>query len=350
MNLDSLLRGARKCNASDVHLIVGLPPILRIDGQIAVAKGDVISAETVRAMAYQGLNEVQRQTLEEEWQLCYSTLIGGTDRARITIYYHNGCPEMSVRLSESAIRKREELRLPPIVDDLVRKPSGLIIITGPTGVGKTTTFHYMIDRINEEFRKKIITIEDPVEYTHTCKKAIVVQQELLTDVHSFGKALVHVLRQDPDVIGVGEMREPDAMYTSLMAAETGHLVITTLHTPDATLAIQRIVSAFPEGQQSEVRHMLANTLQAVIAQQLLPCAKGGQRVLCCEVLVATQGVRHSIRDNAAHRLYSDIQAGRKYGMNTMDHALLELYQQGEITYDTALTMAKEPEMLKSRTA
>jgi twitching motility protein PilT len=146
------------------------------------------------------------------------------------------------------------------------------------------------------------------------------------------------------------MREPEAMYTSLMAAETGHLVITTLHTPDTTLAIQRIVSAFPEGQQSEVRYMLANTLQAVIAQQLLPKAKGDGRVLCCEVLVATGGVRHTIRDNAAHRLYSDLQAGRKYGMITMDHALLELYQQGEITYDTALSMAKEPQTLKDRTA
>jgi twitching motility protein PilT len=350
MNIQQLLRAARKHDASDVHVVVGLPLILRIDGQISPAKGEVITADEARSLAYELLNDEQRKVLEKEWQLCYSTLFGGTDRARVTVYYRNGCPELSIRLSEPTIRSRQDLRLPAIVDDLVRKPTGLIIITGPTGVGKTTTFHYMIDRINEEFRKKVVTIEDPVEYTHTSKKAIIVQQELLTDVHNFGSALIHVLRQDPDVIGVGEMREPDAMYTALMAAETGHLVITTLHTPDTTLAIQRIVSAFPEGQQSEVRYMMANTLQAVIAQQLLPCAKGGQRVLCCEVLVATPSVRHTIRDNAPHRLYSELQAGRKYGMNTMDHALLELYQQGDITYDTALSMAKEQQTLKDRTA
>ncbi len=350
MTIESLLRGARKHQASDIHIVVGLPPILRIDGDISIARGDVVTAEAARALAHENLNDVQKRKLETEWQLCYSMIFGETDRARITVYYRNGCPELSIRLSEPTIRPREELRLPPIVDDLVRKPNGIIVITGPTGVGKTTTFHYMIDRINCEFRKKIVTIEDPVEYTHLCKRAVIVQQEVLTDVHSFGKALIHVLRQDPDVIGIGEMREPEAMYTALMAAETGHLVITTLHTPDTTLAIQRIVSAFPEGQQSEVRYMLANTLQAVIAQQLIPTANGEGRVLACEVLIATQGVRHAIRENAAHRLYSDLQAGRKYGMNTMDHSLLELYQQGEITYDAAASLAKEPEALKERTA
>ncbi len=350
MNIETLLRAARKYEASDIHIVVGLPPLFRIDGQITTARGDVVTPEGARALAYEKLNESQIRHLETDWALCFSTTLGDTDRARVTIYYRNGFPELSIRLSESVIRPRQELRLPALIDELARKPNGLIIITGPTGVGKTTTFHYLVDRINAEFRKKIVTVEDPVEYTHSSKRSVIVQQELLTDVHSFSKALVHVLRQDPDVIGIGEMRDPETMYTALMAAETGHLVIATLHTPDTVLSMQRIVSAFPEGQQSEVRYMLSNTIQAVIAQQLLPAAQGGRRVLCCEILIGTQGVRHNIRDNTTHKLYTELQAGRKYGMITMDHALLDLYQQGEITYDTAVSMARDPETIKERTA
>ncbi len=350
MNISGLLRSGRKHNASDIHVLVGMPPVLRIDGEIVVARGETISAAEARALALECLNDEQKRILESTWQLCFSTTFGDHDRARITIYMRNGNPELSIRLSEPIIRTRDELRLPAIIDDLVRKPNGLIILTGPTGVGKTTTFHYMIDRINSESRVKIVTIEDPVEYTHVCKRAIVVQQELLTDAKSFRDALIHVLRQDPDVICIGEMRERETMYTALTAAETGHLVIATLHTPDAIQAVQRIVSAFPEGQQSEIRYMLANTIQAVIAQQLLPSSTGGQRVLCCEVLVGTHSIRHSIRENAIHKIYSDLQAGRKYGMVTMDHALLELYQKGEIAYDTALTMARDPNTIKERVA
>lgn len=350
MNIDMLLKAGRKYNASDIHIVVGLPPVFRVDGQITTAKGEVMSDRAAKELCYECLNPAQRESLERDWQLCFSTTFGETDRARITIYYRNGCPELAIRLSEPLIRDRQELRLPAIIDDLARKPNGLIIITGPTGVGKTTTFHYMIDRINSEFRKKIVTVEDPIEYAHTSKRAIVIQQELLTDVHSYRQALVHVLRQDPDIIGIGEMREPETMYTALMAAETGHLVIATLHTPDSVLAIQRIVSAFPEGQQSEVRYMLSNTIQAVIAQQLLPHAQGGRRTLCCEVMVGTQSVRHNIRENTPHKLYTELQSGRKFGMITMDHALLELYQQGEITYDTALSMAREPQTIKDRSA
>lgn len=350
MNILTLLKSGRKHNASDVHIIVGLPPVFRVDGEIVVAKGDVVTAELARSLAHEHLNEEQKKTLEKDWQLCYSTQFGESDRARVTIYFRNSHPEMSIRLSEQVIHSRTELTLPAIVDDLVRKPNGLVIITGPTGVGKTTTFNYMIDRINTESRKKIVTIEDPIEYTHPSKRSIVIQQEVLTDVRTFYQALLHALRQDPDVIAVGEMRDKETMYTALMAAETGHFVIATLHTPDTVQSVQRIVSAFPEGQQTEVRYMLANTLQAVLAQQLLPRAQGGRRALCCEVLVGMQGVRHHIRDNTIHKLYTELQAGRKYGMITMDHALLDLYQRGEITYDTAVTMARDPQTIKSRTA
>jgi twitching motility protein PilT len=350
MKLQTLLSTGRKHNASDIHVVVGLPPMYRIDGGIVAAKGDAIDREAASSLATECLNDEQRRRLEKEWQLCFSTTFGDRDRARVTVYQRNGCPELAIRLSESAIRSREDLRLPRIIDDLVRRPNGLLLITGPTGVGKTTTFHYAIDLINSESRKKIITIEDPIEFTHVSRRALVIQQEVLTDVHSFDQALVHVLRQDPDVIGIGEMRDRETMYTALMAAETGHLVIATLHTPDTVQSVQRIVSAFPEGQQAEVRFMLANTLQAIIAQQLHLDAHGKRRVLCCEVLVGTQGVRHHIRENTIHKLYTELQAGRKHGMVTMDHALLELYQKGDITYDTALTAAREPETIKRRSA
>ncbi|HWL94570.1 MAG TPA: PilT/PilU family type 4a pilus ATPase [Phycisphaerae bacterium] len=348
--IQHLLQGGRKRNASDIHIVVGLPPVLRIDGEVIAAKGEVVSAEAASELVFSCLNTEQKRVLESTWQLCLSIGFGDNDRGRVTIYMRNGIPEMSIRLSEPVIRSREDLNLPAIIDDLVRKPNGLIILTGPTGVGKTTTFHYMIDRINSASRVKIVTIEDPVEFTHASKRAVVVQQELLTDVKSFHQALMHVLRQDPDVIGIGEMRDRDTMYTALTAAETGHLVIATLHTPDAVQAVQRIVSAFPEGQQSEIRYMLANTIQAVIAQQLLPSVTGGRRVMCCEVLVGTSGIRHNIRENSIHKIYSELQAGRKYGMVTMDHALLDLYQKGEITYDTAVTMARDPNTIKQRVA
>jgi twitching motility protein PilT len=324
--------------------------MFRVDGEIVGSKGDAVTKELAHSLAYETLNEEQRKRLESQWQLCFSVAFGNRDRARVTIYYRNGTPELSIRLSEPEVRSRDDLRLPAILDETIRRPNGLILITGPTGVGKTTTFHYAIDLINNESRKKIITIEDPIEYTHLSKRALVIQQELLSDVHSFQQALVHVLRQDPDVIGIGEMRDRETMQTALMAAETGHLVIATLHTPDTVQSVQRIVSAFPEGQQEEIRFMLANSLQLVLAQQLHLNAQGKHRILCCEVLVGTQGVRHHIRENTIHKLYTEIQAGRRYGMITMDHSLLDLYQRGEISYDTALTAARDPETIRKRTA
>jgi len=350
MTIEGLLRAGRKHEASDIHLVVGLPPVFRVAGEIVVARGEPVTPDLARALVDGCLNAEQRQRLETEWQLCFSTMFGQRDRARVTIYRRNGCPELSIRLSEPAIRPRDELRLPAVVDELARKPNGLVLITGPTGVGKTTTFHYALDLINSESRKKIITIEDPIEYTHVARRALVIQQEVLTDVHSFSQALLHALRQDPDVIGIGEMRDRETIYTGLTAAETGHLVLATLHTPDAVQAIQRVISAFESGQQEEVRFMLANTLQGVLAQQLLPEATGRGRVLCCEVLLGSYAVRHNIRENTVHKLYSEMQAGRKFGMITMDHALLDLYQQGAITYDVALSAARDPQTLRARTA
>ena len=349
MDLASLIRAGRKFNASDIHVVVNVTPVFRIDGEIITSKGEVITPETARALAYERLNDAQKQRLERDLMLCYSATFGD-DRARVSIYFRNGNPELSIRLCERTIRTREELGLPSVVDDLARKPSGLVVITGPTGVGKTTTFHYLLDLINSERRGKIITIEDPVEYIHAFKRSIVIQQEVLSDVHDFRRALVHVLRQDPDVIGIGEMRDQETVHTALTAAETGHLVIATLHTPSTVELLERLVSTFPEGQQSEIRYMLANTIQGVIAQQLLPRATGKGRVLCYEVLTGTAGVRHHIRQNAMHKIYTEIQSGQKYQMETMDHCLLNLYQRGEISYDMAVSMARYPDSIQDRLA
>lgn len=348
MNLRDLMAAARRHGASDVHVLAGMPPLLRLHGEIVAAKGDALTADAIDEMLGKALSPEHKERLDRTWQLCVSLVYPDTGRARVTVYRRNGRNELSIRMSELTVRTRRDLGLPAIVEDLARKPHGLVILTGPTGVGKTTTLHYMLDLINAERACKIITIEDPIEYVHTFKRAIIVQQELLVDVTDFSSALRHVLRQDPDVIAVGEMRDADTIYTALTAAETGHLVIATLHTPGAPDVVQRLISAFPEGRQNEIRYMLAASLQGVIAQQLLPRAANKGRVLCCELLVGTHAVRHRIREHDEHQLYSEIQQGRKYGMMTIDQALLDLYQAGDITYDTALAHSRHPEQLRKR--
>lgn len=348
MNLRDLLFTARKHDASDVHLLVGMPPMFRIHGEITPARGELLTAELIQSMLDESLTEEQAQRLEREWQLCVSLVYPNTGRARLTVYRRNGRNEMAIRMSELQMRTREQLGLPAIVDEMARKPNGLVMLTGPTGVGKTTTLHYMLDLINADRSCKIVTLEDPIEYVHPFKRAIVVQQELLVDVLDFAGALRHVLRQDPDVIAVGEMRDPETIYTALTAAETGHLVIATLHTPGAAEVVNRLVSAFPEGRQDEIRHLLASTLQGIIAQQLLPRAGNRGRCLCHEVMVGTGAVRHHIRSNTAHQLISEMQAGRKHGMTTMDQSLIDLYQAGEITYETAVSNARHPENVRKR--
>jgi twitching motility protein PilT len=349
-NLDKILRASRRLLASDVHLVQNVAPALRINGEIRLIEGDALDADTLRAMLHELLAERQVKLFEEQWQLCFSRHWPGIGRFRASIYYHAGCPEMAIRLCEPVIRPREELRLPPIIDELTRLPSGLIVITGPTGMGKTTTLNYMVDLVNHEQRAKIITIEDPVEFVHENHRSIVVQQEVHTDTPSFQAALRHVLRQDPDVIVIGEMRDPDTMLTALTAAETGHLVIATLHTPDAMQTIQRIYGVFPSDQQNSVRYQLGNSLQAVVAQALLPRADGKGQVLATEILIATPAIRKHIRDGNTHLLFSELQTGKKYQMVTMDSALLDLYQRGEITYDVAISSAKQPESIRQRTA
>jgi twitching motility protein PilT len=347
--LESILAFARDHKASDIHLIRNLPPAFRISGDIRISTGEPLTEESLRGMVDRILMHTrQHEVLAEKGQLCVSQDLPGLARFRASIYMRTGVPELAIRVAERTIRAREALGLPEVVDGLTRLPNGLILVTGPTGMGKTTTLNYMVDLINRERRVKIITIEDPIEYVHDNRMSIVVQQEVHTDTPSFRDALVHVLRQDPDVIVVGEMRDLETISTAITAAETGHLVLATLHTPDSVQTVQRIFSVFPGEQQNNIMYQLSNSLQAVLAQSLLPRATGDGMVMACEVCIVTAAVRNHIRSGDAHHLISEIQSGRRHKMRSMDDALMELYQKGEISYDTAFSNARDPETFRMR--
>jgi twitching motility protein PilT len=349
-NLDSLLQAAVDFEASDLHLVVGVPPAFRVNGEIVIAEGEALCEATVQEITRSLLSEPQLAKFDAEWELCISRLhpIGG--RIRITLYKRNGHPELSVRFCGHTIPDRDALGLPKIIDDLTRRPTGLVLVTGPTGAGKTTTMNYMVNLINEERRCKIVTIEDPIEFVHENQRAIVVQQEVLTDVHSFNRALMHVLRQDPDVIVVGEMRDPEAISTALTAAETGHLVLATLHAPSTAHAVERILGVFEGGSQKQVILQLANSLQGILYQELLPAVDRSRRVLACELVIATPAVRNLIRENQVHQLENTIQMGRKEGMVLMDNCLHDLYARCLISYDTALSRARNPDRIMQKKA
>lgn len=342
---DRLLAAAAEVDASDLHLVAGVPPAFRVNGEIVLADADGLPAEEITAMADSLLNDEQKRKFEREWELCISLLHAQAGRVRATFYRRNGHAEMSLRFCGDCIATREQLGLPEKLDDLARKPNGLVLVTGPTGAGKTTTLNYMVDLINSERRCKIVTIEDPIEFVHQNRRAIVVQQEVLTDVHSFNRALVHVLRQDPDVIVVGEMRDHEAISTALTAAETGHLVLATMHSPNVFQALERIVGVFEGSAQRQTILQLANSLQGIIAQELLPAADRTRRVLAYELVVANGAIRNMIRENQLHQLENALQMGKKDGMTLMDNSLYDLYCRCLITYDTALSHARHPDRI-----
>jgi twitching motility protein PilT len=346
--IQRILAAARRENASDIHIVAGLPPLFRISGEIVLADMPPLSREDTKQLSYSLLNDEQKKVFERDWQLCCSIYDEKLGRFRVSVYYRVGNPELSIRPVMDHIKTRAELRLPEQVEDFTRLSSGLVLITGPTGTGKTTTMNFMIDLINSVRRCKIIAIEDPVEYIHRPKKAVIVQQELYTDVKSFGSALIHVLRQDPDVICIGEMRDMDTTATALVAAETGHLVIATCHTPNTLQTVERIVSIFPENQQPQIYAQMANSLQGVVAQRLIPSADKKRRILATELLIVNHAARKNIRDRQLHLLINVIQMGRKTGMHLMDDSLLELYEAGEITYDTAVNYSHDPADLRKR--
>ena len=346
--LDRWLADASDAGASDLHLISGVPPAFRVNGEIIFADADALSTDAVTEMALGLLNAEQKAAFEQEWELCISLNHPIAGRVRATLYRRNGHPEVSLRFCGNHIPLREELGLPERFDDLARRPHGLVLITGPTGAGKTTTLNYMVDLINRERRCKIITIEDPIEYVHQNQRAVVVQQEVLTDTHSFNRALTHVLRQDPDVIVVGEVRDHEAIATMLTAAETGHLVLATMHSPSVAHAMERIIGVFEGNAQRQIVLQLAHTLLAIISQDLVTAADRVRRVLAYELLVVNSAVRNLIRENNLHQLENCLQTGGRDGMISMDNCLHDLYCKCIISYDTALSRSRNPERLTKK--
>ncbi len=346
--LNRLLSAVNEYDASDLHLVAGVPPALRVNGEIIIADEDALTVEEVTTMAHGLMNEQQRAKFEQEWELCISILHSVAGRIRVTFYRRNNSPELSMRICGEKIATREQLGLPEKLDELARRPNGLVLITGPTGAGKTTTLNYLVDLINNERRCKIVTIEDPIEFVHENKRAIVVQQEVLTDVRSFNRALIHVLRQDPDVIVVGEIRDHEAISTALTAAETGHLVLATMHSPNVSHALERIIGVFEGSSQKQIVLQLSNSLQGIIAQDLLPSTDRTRRVLAYELLIATGAVRNLIRENQLHHLENVIQMGRKDGMVLMDNCLYDLYCKCSISYDTAISRARHPDHISRK--
>lgn len=343
MEMRDLLLLCIEKKASDLHVTENEPPILRIDGRLHRTDLAVAKREDLKRMIYSILTNSQKEMFEKDLELDFSLALPGFDRFRVNIHMQKGSVEAAFRRVPLKIPTIEELGLPPIVIDLARRPNGLVLVTGPTGVGKTTTLAAVINLINHERECLIVCIEDPIEFTHSNKKSVIKQREVYSDTHSFADALKRALRQDPNVIVVGEMRDLETISTTLTAAETGHLVLATLHTPDAPQTIERIIDVFPPYQQQQVKLQLADCLQGVVSQLLLPYASGKGRVLATEVMIGTPGIRNLIREQEIEQIPTLMQTGSQYGMKTMDKSLKELYQKGDITLDAAISKVKNPD-------
>lgn len=345
-DIDELLHKAVQRRASDVHITAGLPPILRIDGRLIPTEYDRILPTSSQRVIYSMLTDRQKQAFESNFELDFSYGVAGLGRFRVNIFLQRGSIGCVMRSVPSKIPTLDELRIPRVVKTLTVKPRGLILVTGPTGSGKSTTLAACIDMINSSRDCHIITIEDPIEYLHRHKKSMINQRELELDTKSFGRALRSALREDPDVILIGEMRDLETMEAAITIAETGHLVFATLHTNTAAGSVDRIVDVFPPHQQTQIRTQLSMNLEAVLSQQLLPRVGGTGRVPAVEILICTPAVKNLIRENKSHQIPAAIQTGGNTGMQTMDQALKELYSGGLITYQDAINRSFNPDDLK----
>jgi twitching motility protein PilT len=325
---------ARK--ASDLHITAGVPPEFRVDGRITPSEYEVLTPETTAQLCYSVMSDEQRRRFETTKELDFSFGVKGLSRYRANVYLQRGVVSMAIRQIPYEIPVLEKLGLPPVVRDFTNRVRGLVLITGPTGSGKSTTLASMVDKINATRPCHIMTIEDPIEYIHHHKKAIVNQREVGADTTSFPGALKYVLRQDPDVILIGEMRDLETIEAAMTIAETGHLVFATLHTNSTYEAVNRIVDVFPSDQQRQIYTQLAFVLEGVVTQQLIPRSRGGGRVMCPEVLVCTPAIRAVIRDGKTHQIYSLMQAGQKFGIQTMNQALLQAVLDKALTPEDAL--------------
>lgn len=333
--------------ASDLHLAVGVPPVLRIDGALVPTNFERLTPQDTQRLVYDILTDEQIQKFESTLELDFSYSIQKVSRYRVNVFKDKGTVACAFRVIPQRIPTVRELNLPPILEELGRRPRGLILVTGPTGSGKSTTLAAVLNQINTERSVHIITIEDPIEYLHAHRYSVINQRELGADTKSFANALKSSLREDPDVILVGEMRDLETIATAITCAETGHLVLATLHTNNAPQTVDRMVDVFPPEQQEQIRFMLSNNLEAVVCQQLVPRAGIPGRVCAMEIMMATPAIRNLIRESKAHQLTSVIQTSANVGMQTMDQSLRELYQKGLIAYDEALSRAMNQEEFKN---
>jgi hypothetical protein len=339
LRIEILLEEIVRKNASDLHLQVGLPPMMRLDGVLAPFPGyNPLNAEEVEHLVFAILDDDQQKILIKDKEFDFSFAFGDLGRFRVNAFHERGNLAASLRLIPNQIKTITELGMPPVIQSFADFPRGLVLVTGPTGSGKSTTLAALIDKINSEKAQHIITIEDPIEFTHKSKRSAIVQREVHYDTYSFSAALRSSLRQDPDVVLIGEMRDLETISAAITIAETGHLVFATLHTNSAAQSIDRMIDVFPPHQQPQVRSQLANILQGICAQRLVP-AIGGGRVVAAEVMVANPAIRNIIREGKTHQLDTVIQTGSDQGMQTMDRTLVKLVQSGVVTYDDAREFA-----------
>jgi len=348
MELVEILKATVQAGASDLHIVIGKPPMIRLDGDMTEIAGlPVITAEESKRLVYSILYEEQRAKFEAEWELDCSFAISGVARFRINVFLQKNGLEAVMRVISSKIPTPEQLRLTPAITNFVDLPRGLVLVTGPTGSGKSTTLACLMEMINQKYPYNIITIEDPIEFTYESKKAVFRQREMGQNTKSFSEALKRSLRQDPDVILVGELRDLETISLALTAAETGHLCFATLHTQDAPTTIDRVIDVFPPHQQQQIRVQMAGVLSGVVSQQLLARKDGQGRVAVREIMIVTPAISNLIREAKTHMIYGAIDTGAKYGMIPMDKSLAEMCKQGLLSHEAALGRAHNPETLRT---
>jgi len=345
MTMDSLLRAVVERGASDLHIKAGTPPTLRIDGRLEPAHDERLSVEKVRELITEILTPAQLEEFHRHLELDLAYSLPGVSRFRVNIYKQRGGIGAAIRTIPAAVPTIEQMGLPKILTHLASLPRGLVLVTGPTGCGKSTTLAAIVNHINRTRSCHIVTVEDPIEYLHHDDKCLITQREVGADTHSFTEALRHVLRQDPDVILIGEMRDHETISTAITAAETGHLVLATLHTVNAPQTVDRIVDVFPPHQQQQVRMQLSVAIEGVLSQTLLPRREGHGRIAAVEVMVGTSAIRNLIREGKTHQIPSTIQSGIKDGMQTLNQSLRQLVKQHLVTYEVAMAHSSNPQEL-----